>query len=86
MQKGKNYTPAPIRCPDPERKKEATHNYVAILGLIALIIALFNIKGDAQLRAKLLLAILLSIFALTIVFLQFWRLFAPHAIPPNGSA
>ena len=56
--------------------------YVAILGLVALIIALFNIKGDAQLRAKLLLAILLSIFALTIVFIQFWKLFVPSAIPP----
>lgn len=49
--------------------------YVAILGLIALIMALVNIKVDTQQRTNLLWAILLSIFALTIVFADFWRLF-----------
>jgi len=48
--------------------------YVCILGVISLIVAILGIKGNSK-RRKVLSAILLSVFALILVFVRLWRLF-----------
>ena len=48
--------------------------YVCIPGVISLIIAILSIKGNSQ-RSNILSAILLSLFALIVVFMRLWRLF-----------
>jgi len=48
--------------------------YVAILGFIALVMAILGIKGDNR-RSLKLSAILLSVLALMAVFVRIWRLF-----------
>ena len=48
--------------------------YVVILGIVSLTIAILCIRGNSQ-RGKVLTAILLSLFALVVVFARIWRLF-----------
>ena len=48
--------------------------YVAILGIISLILAVLSIKNNDQ-RLKKIISVLLSILAITITFVRIWRLF-----------
>ena len=48
--------------------------YMVVLGLISLVLALLSIKTVNQ-KSKLFTAILLSVIAITIVFIRIWRLF-----------
>ena len=48
--------------------------YVAILGTIALILAIPGIKGNNR-KSKKLAAVLLSLLAIIVVFVRIWRLF-----------
>jgi hypothetical protein len=48
--------------------------YLCIAGVIALVVAILAIKGGGQ-RKKILFAILLSLFAIVVVFVRLWKLF-----------
>ena len=48
--------------------------YVTLLGGVSLILLFFCIKGNNQ-KTKLIVALLLSLLAITIVFVRIWRLF-----------
>ena len=48
--------------------------YVAMLGIVALILAITGVKKNSQ-TTKKFLAVLLSLLAIVIVFIRSWRLF-----------
>jgi hypothetical protein len=50
------------------------YDYVAIIGLAALIFALLSLKNNTK-RNRSFIAIVFSLFAIAIVFLRIWRLF-----------
>jgi hypothetical protein len=48
--------------------------YIAVLGIISLILAILSIKMNGQ-RSREIVAVVLSLLAITIVFIRIWKLF-----------